>query len=104
MQALASIQSTVFLVIIVAIFVFTVVGLVSSLLYSDEMYRAADKRTKKFWCLILGASALVGFLAVPPLSAMPMFVTIIALIAVAVYWVDVRPALRSVDPRRRNKR
>ncbi|WP_219618496.1 DUF2516 family protein [Brevibacterium sp. Mu109] len=25
-------------------------------------------------------------------------------IAVAVYWVDVRPALRSVDPRRRNKR
>ncbi|SMX96454.1 Protein of unknown function (DUF2516) [Brevibacterium sp. Mu109] len=81
MQALASIQSTVFLVIIVAIFVFTVVGLVSSLLYSDEMYRAADKRTKKFWCLILGASALVGFLAVPPLSAMPMFVTIIALIA-----------------------
>ena len=104
MQALASIQSTVFLVIIVAIFVFTVVGLVSSLLYSDEMYRAADKRTKKFWCLILGASALVGFLAVPPLSAMPMFVTIIALIAVAVYWVDVHHALRSVDPRRRNKR
>ena len=104
MQALGSIQSILFLVIVAAIFVFTVVGLISSLLYSDEMYRAADKRTKKFWCLILGAATLVGFLALPPLSAMPMFVTIIALIAVAVYWVDVRPALRSVDPRRRRKR
>lgn len=103
MQALGSIQSIIFLLIVVAIFAFTVVGLISSLLYSDEMYRAADKRTKKFWCLILGAAALVGFLAMPPLSAMPMFLTIIALIAVAVYWVDVRPALRSVDPRRRRR-
>lgn len=104
MQALGSIQNIIFLLIVVAIFAFTVVGLISSLLYSDEMYRAADKRTKKFWCLILGAAALVGFLAMPPLSAMPMFLTIIALIAVAVYWVDVRPALRSVDPRRRRRR
>ncbi len=103
MQALGSIQSIIFLLIVVAVFAFAVVGLISSLLYSDEMYRAADKRTKRFWCLILAAAVLVGFLALPPLSAMPMFVTIIALIASAVYWVDVRPALRSVDPRRRRR-
>lgn len=103
MQALGSIQSIIFLVIVAAIFVFAVVGLISSLLYSNEMYRAADKRTKKFWSLIMAAAVVVGFLALPPMQAMPMFVTIIALIAAAVYWVDVRPALRSVDPRRRKR-
>lgn len=103
MQALGSIQSIIFLVIVAAIFVFAVVGLISSLLYSNEMYRAADKRTKKFWSLIMAAAVVVGFLALPPMQAMPMFVTIIALIAAAVYWVDVRPALRSIDPRRRKR-
>lgn len=101
MQALGSLQSIIFLAVITAIFVFSLVALVSSLLYTDEMYRAADKRTKKFWTLLLGGAALVSFLGMPPLHAMPMFITILALVAAAVYWVDTRPALRRVDPRRR---
>lgn len=103
MQALGSIQSTIFLLLITAIFVFAVVGLISSLLYSDEMYRAADKRTKKFWTLMMGAAVLVSFLGLPPLNAMPLFITIIAFVATAVYWLDARPALRQVDPRRRKR-
>lgn len=101
MQAIGSIQSIVFLALVAGIFVFAVVGLISSLMFSDEMYRAADKRTKKFWTLMMGGAVLVSFLGLPPLNAMPMFITIIAFVAAAVYWVDVRPALRTVDPRRR---
>src|SRR5690625_5680433 len=103
MQARGSFQSTIFLLLVTAIFVFAVVGLISALLHSDEMYRAADKRTKKFWSLIMGGAVLVSFLGLPPLNAMPLFITIIAFVAAAVYWVDVRPALRSVDPRRRDR-
>lgn len=103
MHAIGSIQSTIFLVLVTGIFVFAVVGLISSLMFSDEMYRAADKRTKKFWTLMMGGAVLVSFLGLPPLRAMPMFITIIAFVAAAVYWVDVRPALRLVDPRRRRR-
>jgi hypothetical protein len=42
MQALGSIQSTVFLLVVVAIFVFAVVALISSLRFTDEVYRAAE--------------------------------------------------------------
>lgn len=103
MQALGSIQGTIFLALVAGIFVFAVVGLISSLMYSDEVYRAADKRSKQFWSLMMGGAVLVSFLGLPPLRAMPMFVTIIALVAAAVYWIDVRPALRQVDPRRRRR-
>jgi ABC-type multidrug transport system permease subunit len=45
----------------------------------------------------------VSFLGLPPLNAMPMFITILAFVATAVYWLDARPALRRVDPRRRGR-
>ena len=103
MQARGSIQSTVFLLVVVAIFVFAVVALISSLRFTDEVYRAADKRTKKFWTLMLGGAVLVSFLGLPPLNAMPMFITILGFVATAVYWLDARPALRHVDRGRRNR-
>jgi hypothetical protein len=88
MQALGSIQSTVFLLVVVAIFVFAVVALISSLRFTDEVYRAADKRTKKFWTLMLGGA---------------VFITILGFVATVVYWLDARPALRQVDRGRRNR-
>ncbi|GAA2011984.1 DUF2516 family protein [Brevibacterium samyangense] len=103
MSTLASVQSLVLTVLMIAIFVFSVVAFIDSLRYSGEVYRAADKKSKGLWCGILGAAALVSFVGMPPMNAMPMFLSLLAVVAAAVYFVDVRKALRSVDPRYRNR-
>ena len=103
MSALASIQGLVFLLLTVAAFIVELVAFIDSLRYRDEVYRAADKRSKTFWTLILGISAVVGFLAMPPLQAMPIFISLLGFVAAAVYFADVRKGLRAVDPRFRNR-
>lgn len=104
MQLLGSLQHSLMLAIVVAIFALSVSALISSLRYTDEMYRAADKKSKKFWSLILVAAAVVAFLALPPLGGGRLgLLSIAGLVAAAVYWLDVRPKLRLVDPRRRRR-
>ncbi|GAA2091963.1 MULTISPECIES: DUF2516 family protein [Brevibacterium] len=104
MQMLGSLQGILMLAIVVGIFALSVASLISSLLYTDEMYRAADRKSKKFWSLILVAAAVVAFLALPPLGGGRLgFLSIAGLVAAAVYWLDVRPRLRQVDPRRRGR-
>ncbi|GAA2113169.1 DUF2516 family protein [Streptomyces synnematoformans] len=63
----------------------------------EDAYRAADKKTKQFWLIILG----VGF-AVMLIFPLLSFLPIIALIAVIVFMVDVRPALKQVGGGRRS--
>lgn len=104
MAYLANAQTFVFFAITIAAFIFQLAALIDSLRYSGEVYRAADKRTKVFWTVLLGIAAAVGFLAMPPMSFMPMFISLLGFVAAAVYFVDVRKALRMVDPRYRNKR
>ncbi|GAA4283146.1 hypothetical protein GCM10022261_06770 [Brevibacterium daeguense] len=103
MSALASAQSIVFLILTVAAFAVELVAFVDSLRYRDEVYRAADKKSKTFWTVLLGISAAVGFLAMPPLSLMPIFISLLGFVAAAVYFTDVRKGLRSVDPRYRGR-
>jgi hypothetical protein len=75
----------------IALLVFTVFAFIDAAIHREDAYRAADKKTKPFWLIVLGvAAAIIGIL--PILSFLP----IIALIAVIVYTVDVRPALRNV--------
>ncbi|MYM19501.1 DUF2516 family protein [Brevibacterium sp. 5221] len=96
-------QSYLFIAITVGVFLLELVALIDALRYSGEAYRAAGKLTKGGWCGILGGAAVVGFLAMPPLSIMPMFVSILGFVAAAVYFLDVRKAVRSIDPKFRGR-
>ena len=76
---------------------------IDSLRYRNEVYRAADTRTKTFWTVLLGVAVAIGFLAMPPLQAMPIFISLLGFVAAAVYFTDVRKGLRAVDPRYRGR-
>jgi hypothetical protein len=70
--------------------VFSVFCFVDAVLRREDAYRAADKKTKGFWLIILGITVAVNlFLGM-------LFLTIAGLIANIVYMVDVRPALIQV--------
>lgn len=75
----------------IALILFSAFAFFDSLFRREDAFRAADKKTKPFWAIVLGL-ALVVSLLMPILSFLP----IIGLVAVIVYAVDVRPALKQV--------
>jgi hypothetical protein len=86
-----------------ALFLFAVFAFVDAAIRRDDAYRAAGKKTKTFWLVVLGLAAVVmKFLAIQ--SILPL----VGLVAVIVYMVDVRPAIREITggagPRRRGLR
>ncbi|MFF2653764.1 DUF2516 family protein [Streptomyces sp. NPDC058045] len=83
----------------VALIVFSGFALFDAAIRREDAYRAVGKQTKPFWLIIL-ALAFVVSLVFPILSFLP----IIGLIAVIVYIVDVRPAIRSISGGRRGPR
>lgn len=100
---LGSLQTVVVLIITITAFVFEIAALIDSFLYRADAYKAAGKLTKPAWNAILGAAVLIQFLALPPLSISPIFLTILGFVATCVYFLDVRKAVRSVDPKYRNR-
>ena len=86
--------------------VLAVVALVIAVSAREDAYRAADKQTKMFWLVILGATVAgerPGWS-----SPRSLFLQIAGLIATIVFFVDVRPALEQVSggggrPPRRNQ-
>ena len=74
------------IVLIAEVFAF-----VDALTHRPEAYVAAGKQTKVFWTLLLGIAAVItlsiGFLGL---------LGLVGVVAVIVYFVDVRPALRSL--------
>ncbi|MEU0087975.1 DUF2516 family protein [Streptomyces sp. NPDC006274] len=78
------IVSLVFLVTSVAAFVMAALA-------REDAYRAADKKTKPFWMVVLGVAVAVN-LFIPML-----FLQIAGLIASIVFFVDVRPALQQTS-------
>lgn len=88
-----------------ALFLFALFAFVDAAIHREDAYRAADKNTKPFWLIILGIAAVVM-----KLFSVLSFLPVIGLVAVIVYMVDVRPAVRGVSgrgggrgPRRRNR-
>jgi hypothetical protein len=79
--------------------VFTGFALIDAATRREDAYRAADKKTKPFWLIILGLAFVVS-LIFPILSFLP----IIGLIAAIVYMVDVRPARRGLSGGGRSSR
>jgi uncharacterized membrane protein YoaK (UPF0700 family) len=87
-----------------ALFLFALFAFVDAAIRREDAYRAVDKKTKPFWLIILGLAAVVM-----KLFSVMSFLPVIGLIAVIVYMVDVRPAVRQVSgrggrrPGRRNR-
>ena len=79
-----------------AVLIGQVVALVDAAMRRDDAYRAADKLTKPGWLIILtvgiAANVVLGLLG-----------TIAGVVAAMVYWVDVRPALKELNGRNRDK-
>ena len=83
------------LAVFTALLAVKVFAFVSSLLFSTESYRAANKLTKPAWCAILSLGLACQFLFASPLNFINLAFTIGAL----VYLADVRPALASLTRR-----
>jgi uncharacterized membrane protein YgcG len=90
---------TVFGLISLALFLFALFAFVDAAIRREDAYRAADKNTTAFWLIILGIAAVVM-----KLFSVLSFLPIIGLVAVIVYMVDVRPAVRGVSGRGRGGR
>jgi hypothetical protein len=92
-------QSAVLMILSIAAFAMEVFALVDAARHRADAYTAAGKLTKNKWLLILGIAAAIGFVF---LFSSPLgFLSIIAVVAAAVYLADVRPALQSVGGRGR---
>ena len=90
-------ESTVMLVVALAMLVVKLFAFISSLLWSAEAYQAAGKLTKPAWTIILGLGVAVEIV----LPGGPIGLLNLAfLIAALVYLADVRPALASLTRRR----
>lgn len=82
-----------------ALLLLAVFAFVDAATYREDAYRAASKNNKGFWLIILGIAAVVM-----KFFSIISFLPIIGLVAVIVYMVDVRPALRDVSGRGRGGR
>lgn len=78
-----------------ALIALKIFALVTSLMFSQEHYRAADKLTKPAWVAILGIGVAAQILLQDPRSLINIAFTI----ATLVYLADVRPALRGLYQR-----
>ncbi|MDF9814750.1 uncharacterized protein YjbJ (UPF0337 family) [Streptomyces sp. SPB162] len=74
------------------LFLFALFAFIDAAVRREDAYRAADKKTKLFWLIVLGLAALVmKFFSI--FDFLPAF----GLVAVIVYMVDVRPALKQIS-------
>ncbi|MFJ5230660.1 DUF2516 family protein [Kitasatospora sp. NPDC088391] len=75
-----------------AIICYKAFALADAVIRRDDAYRAADKKTKTFWVVVLalalGADLLFG---ANPVTGL---LTLVGLVAAIVYMVDVRPAIK----------
>jgi len=91
---LLGIPSTISWVVYVVLLAVKIFAFVSSLLYSAEHYRVADKWSKGGWVAVTGIAALLQ-----GAWFVPMFVNLALTIATFVYLADVRPALAGLRRR-----
>lgn len=97
---MAQLQTYVIIVLAVLAFGMEVYALVDAARTRADAFAAAGKLTKGKWTAILAVAAALGFLALPlggggMLSSLGML-SIVAVVASAVYLVDVKPAVRQI--------
>lgn len=90
------IEGTILLAVTLAMIGVKIFALVTSLMFSPEHYRAADKLSKQAWVAILGLGVVAAVLLVgSPLGLL----NLVFAIAAFVFLADVRPALRGLHQR-----
>ena len=99
-----SLQWLIMIVISVGALIASIWGLIDAARFQKSTYVAAGKQTKIVWVLILVAATAVSIISMPaPIgsgSGVFGFLGLASIIAVAVYFAGVRPALLSHEPRR----
>ncbi|NAZ81432.1 DUF2516 family protein [Kineococcus sp. R8] len=90
---IGGVQSGVLLVLSVGAFALTLFALVDAVRHKPDAYVAAGKRTKTFWVAIVAVATAFCFVTLGG-GQMPGFLSIIGVVAAAVYLADVRPAVR----------
>ena len=78
--------------LLLGLLVLKVFAFIDALTYPTQAYEAAGKLTKVAWTIILAVAAVADFL----LGGLTSILTIAGTVAVIVYLVDVRPALRQI--------
>ncbi|MGW4383307.1 DUF2516 family protein [Kitasatospora sp. NPDC004531] len=77
-----------------AIICYKVFAFVDAAIRREDAYRAADKKTKGFWLVVLGLALGADLLfGANPVSGL---LVLVGLVAAIVYVVDVRPAIKLV--------
>ncbi|MFD9129023.1 DUF2516 family protein [Kitasatospora sp. NPDC059571] len=77
-----------------AIICFKLFAFVDAAVRREDAYRAADKKTKSFWLIVLGLALGTDLLL--GANVLGNFLTLIGLVAAIVYMVDVRPAIKQL--------
>lgn len=95
--SLFAVQSNLMLALTLMLFVVKAFALVDALSRPADAYLAADKHTKNLWLVLLGLAVAAHALLWGPLGLLNLAGTVAAL----VYLADVRPAVRTMTPRRR---
>lgn len=75
-----------------AIVGFKLFAFVDAVVRREDAYRAADKKTKPFWVIVLGIA--LGFDLLFGANFLGSILTLGGLVAAIVYMVDVRPAIK----------
>lgn len=78
---------------------FKLFAFVDAVTRREDAFRAADKKTKPFWLIILGLALGLDLLLG---AAVFSILTLIGLVAAIVYTVDVRPAIKQLTDGRGN--
>lgn len=90
---------TVLWFLLIALTLLKVFAFVDALLRPAAAFEAAGKLTKVAWLLFLGIAAFYDLMW----GSVTAILTIAGTVAVIVYLVDVRPALRALSPGKRPK-
>lgn len=96
LETLETARGLTLLVLGVAALALELFALVDSQRYPQQAYASAGKLTKTWWTVILGVAAAVGFVTLDRVLG----IGLMGVVAAAVYMVDVRPAVRSMTPRK----
>jgi hypothetical protein len=87
--------NSVLTILLLALLILKVAAFIDALTYPKQAYESAGKLTKVAWLLFLGIAAVADVFFGSLLSIL----TIIGTVAMIVYFVDVRPALRQITGR-----
>lgn len=100
---IGNLQIFLFLALSLGAFALEVWALVHAARQPAGAFLAAGKRTKGFWLILLGAGAVLGFIAIPAPIGIGLFngfLPFFFILPAAIYLADVKPAVGGYGRRR----